>query len=209
MYHPLPDYKMRLSSLQLGPFAMKTLKTLMPKPTSPPTPPPKQPPPPPPPPPPPSHDSHDGHELSPMELQQYLKDHPDTWVPPGYGNDRSDWFQPGTYDPYKYEFKQSMTSDPTYGAQKYKPYKGHLWDNAPSYHPNIYRMRKSVDEPIRDDTEEEEDRFNISHHRNWEHFYHYREKRDLYHSLEHAFGDRYTVYEAFVHNSLYLSLLFP
>ncbi|XP_065091182.1 uncharacterized protein LOC135712142 [Ochlerotatus camptorhynchus] len=180
LYHPLPDYKMRLSSLQLGAFGMKTLKTLIPKPApSPPTPPP--------------HDHHNGHELSQMELQQYLKDHPDTWVPPGYGNDRSDWFQQGTYNPYKNDYKQSMTTNPSYGAQKYKPYKSYLWGNAPSNsnHPNLYRMRRSIDESVHDDTEEEEDRFNISHHRNWEHFYHYREKRDLYHSLEHAFGESY------------------
>lgn len=64
-------------------------------------------------------------------------------------------------------------------------YNNNMWDYSSS---SSYRMKRSDDSVTDYNIKEEEDRYNISHHRNWEHFYHYREKRDLYHTLEHALG---------------------
>ncbi|XP_001648304.2 uncharacterized protein LOC5563953 [Aedes aegypti] len=202
MYHPLPDYNNRITQFKIGEISWP------PKPGKPALPP--TPPPPPTLPPKPAlapapspvknhHDHHYGHELSEMELQDYLKSHPDTWVPPGYSKDRSDRFESGTYNPYPQNYPQSQ-------ATKYIPFERTMWDletNQPpaesldnKYNNNMwdysssssYRMKRSDDSVTDYNIKEEEDRYNISHHRNWEHFYHYREKRDLYHTLEHALG---------------------
>lgn len=117
-----------------------------------------------------------------MELQDYLKAHPDAWVPPGYGKDRSDWLPQQTNDPYSTYYQENPASN-------YIPFENNMLDYYPS---DSYRMRRS-DDAISgyhvDD--EQEDRYNINHHRNWEHYHHYREKRDLYQSLERALGDKY------------------
>ncbi|XP_062560843.1 uncharacterized protein LOC134225075 [Armigeres subalbatus] len=167
MYHPLPDYKNRITQLKLGEIAGQ------PKPPPPPTLPPlamADP-----------HDHHYGHELSDNEVQEYLKAHPDTWVPQGYAKDRTDWFPQGTYNPYPKYYRQSI-------SPSYNPYKSNLWGYESS---NSYRMKRSDDATSEHDLVEGEDKYNISHHRDWEHYYHYREKRDLYHTLEHFLGGGY------------------
>ncbi|KXJ70805.1 hypothetical protein RP20_CCG022439 [Aedes albopictus] len=185
LFHPLPDLKGRITQLKLGEISYP------PKPGKPALPP--RPPPPPTPPPPPAvpapalpsppekpPNDHDAHELTEMELQDYLKAHPDTWVPPGYGKDRSDWFPQGTYNPYSTYYPQTPTSN-------YIPIENNMWNYNPS---SSYRMRRSDDTIVEYQVEEREDRYNISHHRNWKHYHDYREKRDLYRSLEHALGKK-------------------
>ncbi|XP_062558144.1 uncharacterized protein LOC134223023 [Armigeres subalbatus] len=116
------------------------------------------------------HEHHLGHEVSEMELQSYLKDHPETWVPPGYGKDRSDWYAPNSYNPTQQRMNQI-----------YESYKRR--DQT-----NFHRMGRAVDDFSDNDFIEEEDMHNISDHRDWENYYHYRERRDLYHAIEHALG---------------------
>ncbi|XP_053691346.1 uncharacterized protein LOC128739870 [Sabethes cyaneus] len=198
MFHPLPDYRYRISSLRLGTIAM--LPTAPPKVVPPPPLPP--PPPPPPPTPPPaqtSMGSHNGHEVSPEELKQYLKEHPDTYVPPGYGKDRSDWFKPGTYNPYVDPGERNISKRPKYtyirnyyNAPNHQPYKSKLWNYDPEYpyQESYLRSSRSISDENAYELEEEEDRFNISHHKEWEHFYHYRERRELYHTLENEVGSK-------------------
>ncbi|XP_058817885.1 uncharacterized protein LOC131681192 [Topomyia yanbarensis] len=146
MYHPLPDYRYRISSLRLSEIAMLPNAPPFSSPPAPPSPvafP---------------MDMHpDGSELSSMEVQQYLKDHPETWIPPGYGQDRSDWSSvQENYNRFDYETDRQR------------------W----------------IDERVDYGKLETDDPFNISHHRDWEHFYHYRERRELYHSLETEIGER-------------------
>ncbi|EAT44615.1 AAEL004018-PA [Aedes aegypti] len=175
MYHPLPDFNNRFTQFKLGEIYYPPKPAPKPAPPPPPVPAPA-----PPPPPENPHDHHDGHELSEMELQDYLKTHPDTWVPPGYGKDRSDWFPKNTYNPYPNYYRQTP-------AANYIPFESNMLDVNPS---NSYRMRRSGKTVTDYHIEEDEDRYNISHHRNWEHYYHYREKRDLYQSLEQALGQK-------------------
>ncbi|XP_062558143.1 uncharacterized protein LOC134223022 [Armigeres subalbatus] len=173
LLYPLPDYTNRISQFKLGEIFKKQngpvlLPPTPPQPTttsapSPPAVPLEH----------SHHEHHLGHEVSEMELQSYLKDHPETWVPPGYGKDRSDWFAPNTYDPYP------QRVSPTYDAYK-------LRDQT-----NFNRMGRAVDDLSDNDFLVEEDRHNISQHRDWESFYHYRERRDLYHAIEHALGKRH------------------
>ncbi|XP_055633588.1 uncharacterized protein LOC129773937 [Toxorhynchites rutilus septentrionalis] len=189
LYYPLPDYRYRISSLRLGEIAMLPTENKEPKATAAP--------------PPPAHEHHDGQELSDTELQQYFKDHPETWTPPGYGKDRSDWFPPSTYNPYPNYSGHSFNYGPYYrnhGNRGYQPYKSELWqtDSNDYIRHTIPRMKRSMHGDDNDDDddnyvlEEEPDRFNISHHRDWEHFYHYRERRELYHTLENEIGDRFS-----------------
>lgn len=185
LFHPLPDLKGRITQLKLGEISYPPKPgkpALPPRPPPPPTPPPPAVPAPalPSPPEKPPND-HDAHELTEMELQDYLKAHPDTWVPPGYGKDRSDWFPQGTYNPYTTYYPQTPTSN-------YIPIENNMWNYSPS---SSYRMRRSDDTIVEYQVEEREDRYNISHHRNWKHYHDYREKRDLYRSLEHALGNKY------------------
>ncbi|XP_062565948.1 uncharacterized protein LOC134228176 [Armigeres subalbatus] len=179
MYYPAPDLKSRITQYQLGEVLTKPTGPILPPPMPPVTPPlptTRLTPAPPTPPMtattsmPPMEDPHHhhfGHEISEMELQEYLKSHPDTWVPPGYVKDRSDWFPQGTYNPYD---RNSMTQ--TYASAM-----------------NSYSPSEEVYEEDPYAREFREDRYNISQHRDWEHFHHYRERRDLYHAVENAFGD--------------------
>ncbi|XP_055608759.1 uncharacterized protein LOC129756030 [Uranotaenia lowii] len=183
LYHPLPDYKYRITQLKLNSVAMYP-----PEPTKPTEPPATTA---------AVEEHHDGHDLTPMELEQYLKDHPETYVPPEYNNnDRSDRFQPGTYNPYGYGNGQSYPLQYSrYWKPYQQPYKSKLWQTYPdSYYQQSYRkMKRSVARDLAAELqmiEEEEDRFNISHHRNWEHFYHYRERRELYSSVEEGVESR-------------------
>ncbi|EDS41039.1 conserved hypothetical protein [Culex quinquefasciatus] len=135
-----------------------------------------------------SSDHHDGHEVSPMEVQEYIKDHPDTWVPPGYGKDRSDWFPAGTYNPYVNKWRKSYPNPQPYQRTSWKPSSA----NIHRYIPRMKRSSNSGDQ-FKQEFEQEEDRFNISHHRDWEHFYHYRERRELYHMLETGLGNKFDI----------------
>ncbi|XP_058455451.1 uncharacterized protein LOC131432893 [Malaya genurostris] len=146
LYHPLPDYRYRISSLRLGETAMlpeevsKTGPVMVSNPSSPtPLPLEMQ-----------TELHHDEPELSSIEIQQYLKDHPETWIPAGYEQDQSDW---SPYNPSRYD--------------------------RPTHLPVGYEFPE-VNDP-----------FNTSRHRDWEHFYHYRERRELYHSLETEIGERF------------------
>ncbi|KAL9698478.1 hypothetical protein quinque_001919 [Culex quinquefasciatus] len=196
MYYPLPDYRFRFSQFRLGEIAMLPSVAPPPPPTT--TTPstttaaaPAS-----------SGDHHDGHEVSAMEVQQYLKDHPDTWVPPGYGKERSDWFPAGTYNPYANKWQQSY-SNPKY-RQPYSRKGSYLsnrrkaWSSSPANnHQYIPRMKRSTEQPEPDEgqyeLEEEPDRFNISHLRDWEHFHHYRERRELFHTLETGLGSKFDI----------------
>ncbi|XP_039446517.2 uncharacterized protein LOC120425946 [Culex pipiens pallens] len=179
LYYPLPDYRYRISQLRLGEIAM--LPSVAPPPqklvTTTTTPIPID-----------SGDRHDGHEVSPMEVHEYLKDHPDTWVPPGYGKDRSDWFPAGTYNPYVNKWRQSYPNPQPYQRTSWKPSSA----NSHRYIPRMKRSSNSGDQ-LKQEFEQEEDRFNISHHRDWEHFYHYRERRELYHMLETGLGNKFDI----------------
>uniref|UniRef100_A0A1Q3FJ56 Uncharacterized protein n=1 Tax=Culex tarsalis TaxID=7177 RepID=A0A1Q3FJ56_CULTA len=181
LYYPLPDYRYRISKLRLGEIAMlPSLATSPPKPviTASPI----------------DYDNHhDGHEVSPMEVKDYLNDHPDTWVPPGYGNDRSDWFPPGTYNPYVKKWRQSYPYNRGGFIQQNRR---QSWNPISSNNYRyIPRMKRSSDSwnQLEHKFEDDEDRFNISHHRDWEHFYHYRERRELYHTLETGLGSKFNI----------------
>ncbi|XP_050088640.1 uncharacterized protein LOC126572947 [Anopheles aquasalis] len=205
LYYPLPDYKYQASALKLGKIAMYP-----PEPK-------KKPPQPPPPPPPPmepddhGHEHHDGSELSPAEVEQYLKDHPNTWVPPGWGQERADWNLDNPYqnrpvpsqspywassrvDGYTPVRQSSPVLDRYLGGATGGPSRDYYgW----SERPQPGRYRRSVLEAALQ-AEEEEDRarakwlsgeaFNISHHSDWEHFHHYRDRRALFGHLEDTIG---------------------
>ncbi|XP_053696611.1 uncharacterized protein LOC128743932 [Sabethes cyaneus] len=186
IYYPLPDYRYRIASLRLG-----TIAELpgAPKP-KPPTPIPVPIPMPPPSPKPiPMH--VDGQEPTAEEVKQYLKTHPETWVPPGYSRDRSDNFK-NIYTS-QYHHHQEATESPYQeddGTQAIN-----LWHSSPENYIERYfpRRKRSLHgtEEIDYELEEEEDRFNIKHHRDWEHFYHYRERRELYRVLEKEAAERF------------------
>ncbi|XP_055543812.1 uncharacterized protein LOC129729328 [Wyeomyia smithii] len=194
MYYPLPDYRYRISSLRLGTIAelpnapkpvgnsSKAVPTPMPIPMEAPSP--KDT---------PLHmkDNYFGYgqEASPAEVKQYLKDHPDIYVPPGYGHERSDRVQNVYISPH-YNGEMSSKNKDDFHAQALN-----LWHSSPEDYVERYfpRRKRSIDGPEKIDyeLEHEEDRFNISHHRDWEHFYHYRERRELYHALEKEVGERF------------------
>ncbi|XP_035772843.1 uncharacterized protein LOC118456311 [Anopheles albimanus] len=206
LYYPLPDYKYQASALKLGKIAMYP-----PEPKKKPPPPP---PPPSPPPPPPmmahehGHDHHDGSELSPAEVEQYLKDHPNTWVPPGWGKERADW---NLDNPYQYRAPPQSPYWATSRVDGYTPvqsspvldrYLGAGAGSSPDYYAWSERHQpgrypRSILEAARQ-AEEVEDRarakwlsgeaFNISHHSDWEHFHHYRDRRALFDHLEETIG---------------------
>ncbi|XP_062535727.1 uncharacterized protein LOC134204929 [Armigeres subalbatus] len=171
LLYPLPDYTNRITQFQFGEIFTKPngpvlLPPTPPQPTTTSAPPP------------PAvplehshHEHHHGHEVSEMELQSYLKDHPETWVPPGYGKDRSDWIAPNSYNPY-----QKHRISPINDSYKRRN------------QTNFNRMGRAADGLSDNDFLVEEDTHNISQHRDWESFYHYRERRDLYHAMEHALG---------------------
>uniref|UniRef100_A0A182KCX5 Uncharacterized protein n=1 Tax=Anopheles christyi TaxID=43041 RepID=A0A182KCX5_9DIPT len=199
LYVPLPDYKYHASALKLGKIAMYP-----PEPKKP------APPPPPPPPPPPKampepeeHHHHDGGELSPAEVEQYLKDHPGTYVPPGWGMERADWnaenlqYRSEYWSPERTPGQQypSNTLDRYLGSNGAGGTPGYFgWNERP-----YDRYRRSVLQQVLDDGEEQEEEhernkwlsgeaFNISHHSDWEHFHHYRDRRALFSHLEETIG---------------------
>ncbi|KAL1379592.1 hypothetical protein pipiens_014784 [Culex pipiens pipiens] len=151
MYYPLPDYRFRFSKFRLVPETTTAAPATM-------------------------SEHHNGQELSPMEVQQYLKDHPGAWVPPGYGKDRSDWFPVESYNQHLNKWHQSNWN--TYPSQQY------------SYR-YIPRMKRSSGDSEDEDDLDEDGHLNISHHRDWEHFHHYRERRELYHTLETGIGSKF------------------
>uniref|UniRef100_A0A182P6P9 Uncharacterized protein n=1 Tax=Anopheles epiroticus TaxID=199890 RepID=A0A182P6P9_9DIPT len=194
LYYPLPDYKYHASALKLGGIAMYPPE-------------PKKPAPPPPPPPPAmpapkEHDHHDHHhggdELSPAEVDQYLMDHPGTWVPPGWGKERADWNMENM------QYRSEYWSPDRMGNQPYRPpsntldrYLGSQGDNFGWTERPYDRYRRSVLQRTLDDEETEEhersrwlsgEMFNISHHAGWEHFHHYRDRRALFSHLEETIG---------------------
>ncbi|XP_058117999.1 uncharacterized protein LOC131284676 [Anopheles ziemanni] len=204
MYYPLPDYKYHASSLKLGGVA-----TYPPEPMK--SPPPTPPPPPPPPPKEEHHDHHNGGELSPAEVDQYLKDHPGTWVPPGWGKERADWNRntlqysspqwaaAERMDENQYQNPPSSNLNRYLGGIGYgggnniSPYQYSGW-NPTSY--DRYRRSAALEQKFADDAEEEHERdkwlsgeaFNISQHSDWEHFHHYRDRRALFNHLEETIG---------------------
>ncbi|XP_058817254.1 uncharacterized protein LOC131680556 [Topomyia yanbarensis] len=185
MFHPLPDYRYRFSAFRLGEIAMLPTEPPMPVKTStvpspaiiPVT----------------TH-HHENHEVSPEELEAYLKNHPDAYVPPGYGKDRSDWISRGAYPGVDYQRQRDYFRPSNYyNSYMHQPYKSKLWsaDSDDYLQRNYYRAGRSSSGAVDYELEEEEDRFNISHHRDWEHYYHYRERRQLYHTLENGIGNKF------------------
>ncbi|XP_055604827.1 uncharacterized protein LOC129753056 [Uranotaenia lowii] len=196
LYHPLPDYRYRFSTLRLGEIAMLPDMTSTPAPNM------TKPPPPPtttsaPAPPMMPEMHHSGQELTPMELEQYLKAHPDAYVPPGYSKDRSDWIRPAQqyssnmyYQPNRYDYYRQPVRQ-MYDAQ---PIRSKLWHLDPAdYFGQNYRIKRSTNGMHEIDYElhKDKDRFNISHHRDWELYYHYRERRELYHTLTSEFEEKF------------------
>ncbi|XP_053696626.1 uncharacterized protein LOC128743939 [Sabethes cyaneus] len=163
MYHPLPDYRNRLTSLRLGEVSLLptgTTTTTTAEPTA-----------------------YSMDETpSAMEVEQYLKDHPDEWTPPdavGYSSDRSDWFLPWTGEIYN-----------PHAEGEYPASMDHLVGHFDRYFPRKKRFAEQDNDDDGEGYEHEMDRFNLSQHRHWEHFYHYRDRRELFHALEQQAGDR-------------------
>ncbi|XP_052890030.1 uncharacterized protein LOC128298321 [Anopheles moucheti] len=193
LYYPLPDYKYHASALRLGGIAMYPPE-------------PKKPAPPPPPPamPNPKKEEdhhHDGGELSPAEVEQYLKDHPGTWVPPGWGKERADWnannlqYQSAPYwaqDRTQAQYQYSNTLDRYLGRNPDGSSGYYGWNERPY---DRYR-RSLLEQTFAEERSEEDERskwlsgeaFNISHHSSWEHFHHYRDRRALFSHLEETIG---------------------
>ncbi|XP_058448796.1 uncharacterized protein LOC131428769 [Malaya genurostris] len=187
MFHPLPDYRYRFSAFRLGEVAMLPTEppkkppatTGMPQVTSP-----------------IPKDPNEIHEVSPEELKEYLTKHPEAYVSPGYNKDRSDWNHRLTYQDVKHQILSDRFKPSNYyNNQFHQPYKSKLWNYDSNNHlqRNFYRSKRSLDEGMDTEWEEELDFFNISHHREWEGYYHYRERRELYHTLENGIEDRFGI----------------
>ncbi|XP_058064780.1 uncharacterized protein LOC131214420 [Anopheles bellator] len=199
LYIPLPDFKYHASKLKLGKVAMYPPEPSK-KPPSPP------PPPPPAPAPAPPHDHHqDGGELTSDEVAQYLKDHPETWVPPGWGKERADWnvdhlqySSPYWAPPRTVSRPMSPVLDRYLGSYEGGTGSGYYgWSGAQPE--TIYRRsipESTVLHGVEDREEEDRERtrwlsgeaFNISQHSDWEHFHHYRDRRALFSQLEDTIG---------------------
>uniref|UniRef100_A0A182Q4P5 Uncharacterized protein n=1 Tax=Anopheles farauti TaxID=69004 RepID=A0A182Q4P5_9DIPT len=196
LYYPLPDYKYHASALKLGKIAMYPPEPKKPAPPPPPPPPPK--------PSPPEHDHHDGGELTPAEVEQYLEDHPETYVPPGWGKDRADWnantlqyntnywaAPVRTDQPYQY---RTNTLDRYLGsAGPENPGSGYYgWSETPYDRHRRSVLERALDSEQEDDHERSKwlsgEAFNISHVNDWEHFHHYRDRRALFNHLEESIG---------------------
>uniref|UniRef100_A0A182XWD7 Uncharacterized protein n=1 Tax=Anopheles stephensi TaxID=30069 RepID=A0A182XWD7_ANOST len=176
MYHPLPDYMYHATSLRLGEIAMYTNEkttTIKPTPT----------------------DTHHEHELSHQELDEYLKDHPEAWIPPSWAKDRADYTVSPKIDKplplngvkYLHKSTQHSTTPITYQSWKRK-----LWESTGNdrlYYGNLPPKRaRSLSDFAAEDAQSslwtEANHLNISHHLGWEHFHHYRDRRSLFHHLE-------------------------
>ncbi|XP_062556572.1 uncharacterized protein LOC134221396 [Armigeres subalbatus] len=161
--YPLPEYSFRITQHKLGEVYWPESGPILPPPTPPyptTTPNPVSPP--------itsldyPQHDHHE-HDLSEIELQAYYSDHPDAWEPP----DQSDRFPRDSSKPYK---------------QRSTVPKNECDNRRCQYNFHGGTSKGSVIDGV-------EDRHNINQHRDWEHFYHYRERRDLYHAIKNAIGE--------------------
>uniref|UniRef100_A0A182IMX5 Uncharacterized protein n=1 Tax=Anopheles atroparvus TaxID=41427 RepID=A0A182IMX5_ANOAO len=169
MYHPLPDYMYHATSLRLGTVAMYPSETSTPpKPTASPS---------------------SDHEPSEQDVKQYLAKHPDTWIPPSWSMDRSDW-RPISSASNASQRQNATAARPV----PYQWWKSRLWETTGNdrlyYHnPSVRRVRSLAEGHAETDEEElsfwaEDNHLNISHHRGWEHFHHYRDRRSLYDHLE-------------------------
>uniref|UniRef100_A0A182M5H0 Uncharacterized protein n=1 Tax=Anopheles culicifacies TaxID=139723 RepID=A0A182M5H0_9DIPT len=173
MYHPLPDYMYHATSLRLGEIAMyPNEKTTTRKPASPPSAP------------------HHDHELSEQELNEYLKDHPEAWIPTSWSKDR--------IDNSASKIPLSTSSNRMPYLQKsppitYQSWKRKLWESTGNdrlYYSNLppKRVRSVSDFEAQDNASslwmEPTNHLNISHHLGWEHYHHYRDRRSLFHQLE-------------------------
>uniref|UniRef100_A0A182SEK9 Uncharacterized protein n=1 Tax=Anopheles maculatus TaxID=74869 RepID=A0A182SEK9_9DIPT len=194
LYYPLPDYKYHASALKLGKIAMYPPEPKKAKP--------------PPPPPPPTkapvkeeHHHHDGGELTPEEVKQYLKDHPDTYVPPGWGKDRADWNTNNLQYQSGYWAQDRVQNPYPYASNTLNHYLGTKDDLTPGYYgwterPYDRYRRSLLKQTVDDEDAEEHERskwlsgesFNISQHSSWEHFHHYRDRRALFNHLEESIG---------------------
>uniref|UniRef100_A0A182VYI7 Uncharacterized protein n=1 Tax=Anopheles minimus TaxID=112268 RepID=A0A182VYI7_9DIPT len=177
LYHPLPDYMYHATSLRLGEVAMyPNEKTTTMKPTSPPT------------------VAHHDHELSEQELNEYLKDHPEAWIPTSWAKDRVDYSaskitKSGSLNGMKYLQKGTQYNAPPI---TYQSWKRKLWESTGNdrlYYSNLppRRVRSLSGFETEDRTASlwmEANHLNISHHLGWEHFHHYRDRRNLFQHLE-------------------------
>ncbi|XP_053671755.1 uncharacterized protein LOC128721966 [Anopheles nili] len=182
LYYPLPDYKYHASALKLGKIAMYPPEPKKPPPPAPPTTAK------------PAEHHHDGGELTPAEVQEYLKAHPNTWIPPGWGKERADWNTYGAYGSEPgYDSGYWRTGDR--GSGTLNRYLGaNSWNEAGQPYG---RFRRSVvEQALENDREDDHARsrwlsgeaFNISQHGDWEHFHHYRDRRALFSHLEDTIG---------------------
>uniref|UniRef100_A0A182RN98 Uncharacterized protein n=1 Tax=Anopheles funestus TaxID=62324 RepID=A0A182RN98_ANOFN len=175
LYHPLPDYMYHATSLRLGEIAMypdEKSTTIKPSTTS----------------------GPHNHELSEQELNEYLKAHPEAWIPSNWVKDRADYVASknptsGVPNGMKYLQKGSQ-----YGTTPitYQSWKSKLWESTGNdrlYYTNLAPKRaRSLSDFKSDDNASslwtEANHLNISHHLGWEHFHHYRDRRNLFHHLE-------------------------
>ncbi|XP_050070572.1 uncharacterized protein LOC126558579 [Anopheles maculipalpis] len=175
MYHPLPDYMYHATSLRLGEVAMypdELTTTSMPVPAV----------------------THQQHELSEQELNEYLKDHPEAWIPPSWAKDRADYTAPKIPTSIPLNGMKYLQKRPQYAKTPvtYQSWKRKLWESTGNdrlYYSELppKRARSLLDFGTEDRQSSfwmEANQLNISHHLGWEHFHHYRDRRSLFHHLE-------------------------
>ena len=119
-----------------------------------------------------SHDPNGIHYASPDEVSAYVKDHPDTFIPPGYnlpmtamkknwlGNKKTSFYQ----NPFWQKPQMSYPENMSYNQLRRS--------NSHQYIPFRSMKKRGTD---------------IDDHQDWEHYYHYRDRRDLYDLLTKAF----------------------
>uniref|UniRef100_A0A182UGF2 Uncharacterized protein n=1 Tax=Anopheles melas TaxID=34690 RepID=A0A182UGF2_9DIPT len=176
MYHPLPDYMYHATSLRLGEIArypneVQPTTAAKPAATAPTIP-------------------HGEHVLSQQELDEYLVQHPEAWIPANWANDRTDGAGSKNTSGMKYLTAGRPHSSPPI---TYQSWKRKLWESTGNdrlYYSNLppKRARSMADAARGAATEPslwmEANHLNISHHRGWEHFHHYRDRRSLFDHLE-------------------------
>uniref|UniRef100_A0A182SUZ9 Uncharacterized protein n=1 Tax=Anopheles maculatus TaxID=74869 RepID=A0A182SUZ9_9DIPT len=175
MYHPLPDYMHHATSLRLGEIAMypnEKTTTIKPLPTA----------------------THHNHELSEQELDEYLKDHPEAWIPANWAKDRADYTVSKLAGPVPLNGMKYLHKNTQYGTTPitYQSWKRKLWESTGNdrlyYSNQPPRRARSLSDFEVEDTESslwmDVNQLNISHHLGWEHFHHYRDRRSLFHHLE-------------------------
>uniref|UniRef100_A0A8W7PUC0 Uncharacterized protein n=1 Tax=Anopheles coluzzii TaxID=1518534 RepID=A0A8W7PUC0_ANOCL len=176
MYHPLPDYMYHATSLRLGEIArypneVQPTTAAKPAATAPTIP-------------------HGEHVLSQQELDEYLVQHPEAWIPANWANDRTD----GAGSKYTSGMKYLTAGRPHSSPPiTYQSWKRKLWESTGNdrlYYSNLPPKRaRSMADAVRGAATEpslwmEANHLNISHHRGWEHFHHYRDRRSLFDHLE-------------------------